>query len=146
MCNGLMVPIVIFDQIYSFDIDSLIKSIPRPEKIPAKGFAATAEELFLRIMQIADNAGATDEHRVWNYLAVRYDRIYHLAAEKHADNCSLAALEARPSRLSGVRKIFDAIITFKNRSTDVTEQLFLRVDATDELPFLVTKLSPYFER
>src|SRR5215472_13613227 len=30
MCNGLMVPIVAFDQVYSFDRDSLIKSIPRP--------------------------------------------------------------------------------------------------------------------
>ena len=25
MCNGLMVPIVVFDQIYSFDRDALIK-------------------------------------------------------------------------------------------------------------------------
>ena len=32
MCNGLMVPIVTFDQIYSFDIDSLIATMPRPEK------------------------------------------------------------------------------------------------------------------
>ena len=40
MCNGLMVPIVIFDQIYSFDVDTLMKSIPRPEKITAKEFEA----------------------------------------------------------------------------------------------------------
>ena len=33
LCNGLMVPIVVFDQIYSFDRESFIKSIPRPEKI-----------------------------------------------------------------------------------------------------------------
>src|SRR5262245_63043669 len=71
MCNGLMVPIVIFDQLYSFDRDSLIKAIPRPEK-PAKEFAAAAEELFDRIMQMADNTGATDEQRALNYLAVRY--------------------------------------------------------------------------
>ena len=32
MCNGLMVPIVVFDQIYSFDRDALIKAIPKPEK------------------------------------------------------------------------------------------------------------------
>src|SRR5215467_4139191 len=38
MCNGLMVPVVVFDQIYSFDRDSLIKAIPRPEKTPAKEF------------------------------------------------------------------------------------------------------------
>src|SRR5262245_50233948 len=71
MCNGLLVPIVIFDQLYSFDRDSLIKAIPRPEK-PAKEFAAAAEELFDRIMQMADNTGATDEQRALNYLAVRY--------------------------------------------------------------------------
>ena len=32
MCNGLMVPIVVFDQLYSFGRDTLIKSIPKPEK------------------------------------------------------------------------------------------------------------------
>ena len=31
MCNGLMVPIVAFDQIYSFDRATLIEAIPRPE-------------------------------------------------------------------------------------------------------------------
>ena len=72
MCNGLMIPIVIFDQIYSFDRDSLIKAIPRPEKTSAKEFAPAAEELFDRIMQMTDNAGATDEHRALNYLAIRY--------------------------------------------------------------------------
>ncbi len=38
MCNGLMVPIVAFDQIYSFDRGALIKSIPRPEKTSAAQF------------------------------------------------------------------------------------------------------------
>ena len=37
LCNGLMVPIVVFDQIYSFDVDALIKSIPRPEKVDRQG-------------------------------------------------------------------------------------------------------------
>ena len=34
MCNGLMVPIVAFDQIYSFDRDALIKAIARSEDVP----------------------------------------------------------------------------------------------------------------
>jgi hypothetical protein len=146
MCNGLMVPIVAFDQMYSFDIDSLIKSIPRPEKVPQKEFAATAEELFMRIMQIADNAGATDEHRGPIYLAVRYPEIYKMAAERHAQNASLTALEVRPSPLSGVRRIVEVIFSYTNRNTDVTEKFFVRVDVTEEFPFLVTKLSPYYDR
>ena len=87
LCNGLMVPIVLFNQIYSFDVDALIKSIPRPEKVTAKDFEAVAEELFHRIMQMADNAGATDEHRALNYLAVRYPAIYATAADAFGRNC-----------------------------------------------------------
>ena len=105
-----MIPIVAFDQIYSFDIDSLIKSIPRPKEIAAKEFTPAAEELFMRIMQMADNAGAADEHRGPNYCAVRYPAVYAKAAEQFALNSSLTALEVRPSPLSGTRRIVDVII------------------------------------
>ena len=85
-CNGLMVPIVAFDQIYSFDRDSLIKALPKPEKVPAKELTSAAAELFDRIMHMADNGGSTDEHRAVDYLAVRYDRIYEAVAEAFAWN------------------------------------------------------------
>jgi hypothetical protein len=146
LCNGLMVPIVVFDQIYSFDRDALIKSIPRPEKTTAKEFGPAAEELFDRIMQMTDNAGATDEHRALNYLAVRYHAIYANAAEAFARNASLTAVDVRISPLSGTRKIMQAIFSYTNRNTDVTEKFFTRVDVTEEFPFLVTKLSPYYDR
>ena len=146
MCNGLMVPIVVFDQMYSFDIDSLVKSIPKPEKITAKEFTPAAEELFMRIMQMADNAGATDDHRALNYLAVRYPAIYATAAEAFGRNSSLTAVEVRPSPLSGTRRIVEVIFSFTNRQTDVTEKFFVRVDVTEEFPFLVTKMSPYYDR
>lgn len=146
MCNGLMIPIVAFDQIYSFDREALIKAIPRHEKTAAKEFSAAAEELFDRIMQITDNAGATDEYRALNYLAVRYHAIYAKVAERFAMNCSLTRLDVRPSALSGIRKIVDVILSFTNRNTDVTEKFFCRVDVTEELPFLVKKLSQYVDR
>jgi hypothetical protein len=146
LCNGLMIPIVAFDQIYSFDIDSLIAGIPRPEQIAAEQFAPAAEELFMRIMQMADNAGATDEHRALNYLAVRYPAVYATAAERHAQNASLTAVEVRPSRLSGVRSIVDVVFSYTHRQTDVTEKFFVRVDVTEEFPFLVTRMAPYYDR
>ena len=52
----------------------------------------------------------------------------------------------RPSRLSGVRKVADVIFAYTNRQTDVVEKYFVRVDVTEEFPFLVTKLSPYYTR
>jgi PatG Domain len=146
LCNGLMVPIVVFDQIYSFDRSALIQNIPRPETIAAKQFTSAAEELFDRIMQMADNAGATDEHRALNYLVVRYPVIYAKAAEAHGRSCSLTAVEVRPSQLSSTRKIFDVIFAFTNRSTDVCEKYFVRVDVAEEFPFLVTKMSSYYDR
>jgi PatG C-terminal len=145
MCNGLVVPIVVFDHIYSFDRDALIKDIPRGDKA-AKGFEATASELLDRIMQLADNAGATNEHRALNYLAVRYPAIYASAASAHERNASLSAVEVRRSPLSGTREIVEVIFSYTNRSTDVVEKVFCRVDVTEEFPFLVTKLSPYFDR
>src|SRR5215831_722675 len=145
-CNGLMVPIVAFDQIYSFDRDSLIKTLPKPEKMTPKQFAPAAEEVFARIMQMTDNAGATDEHRALNYLPMRYSGIYAKAAEEFARDFSLAAVEVLPSPLSSTRKIVDAIFSYTNRNTDFTEKFFVRVDVTEEFPFLVTKLSPYYDR
>jgi hypothetical protein len=146
MCNGLMLPIVAFDQIYSFDRDALIKTIPRPDKVTEKDFSATAHELFERIMLLADNAGATDENRALNYLAVRYPAIYAMAAEAHGKNASLTGVEVQPSTFNNTRSIMDTIFSVTNRNTDVTEKFFVRVDVTEEFPFLVTKLSPYLNR
>jgi hypothetical protein len=50
-------------------------------------------------------------------------------------------VDVRPSRLSGVRRIVDVILGYTNRQTDVTEKYFVRVDVTEEFPFLVTKYS-----
>jgi PatG Domain len=146
LCNGLMVPIVAFDQIYSFDRDSLIKSIPRPEGTTAKQFEPAATDLFERVIQVADNAGATDEHRALNYMAVRYPAIYARAAEEFAQDFSLTGVDVRPSPLTGVRRVVEIIFSYTNRNTDFTEKVFVRVDVTEEFPFLVTKLSPYYDR
>ena len=145
-CNGLQVPIVGFDHIYSFDIDSLIKAIPRPEKVPVDQFASAAAELFHRIMQLADNAGATDGHRALNYLAIRYPAIYALAADAFGRSSSLTGVDVRPSRLSGARRVVDVILTFTHRTTGVDEKHFTRVDVTEEFPFLVSKLTSYYDR
>lgn len=145
-CNGLLVPIVFFDQLYSFDREALIKSIPKPEKISAKEFGPAAEELFDRIMQMADNAGATNEHRALNYLAVRYPAVYSNTAEAFARNASLTAVDVRPSSLATVRMIVDVVFSYTSRTTDVIEKFFVRVDVTDEFPHLVTKISPTYDR
>lgn len=144
--GGLAVPLVVVDQMYSFDVDGLIAAIPRPEAIAEDQFSAAAEELYTRLMQLTDNAGATDEHRALNYLAVRYPAIYARAAEAYASESTLTGVEVRPSRLSGARRIVDVIFAFTHRRTDVLDAHFVRVDVTEMFPYLVTKLSPYYYR
>jgi hypothetical protein len=88
-----------------------------------------------------DNAGATDEHRALNYLAMRYPVIYARRPRFLGETFSLSGVDVRPSLLSGTRKLLDVI--FANRNTDFTEKFYVRVDVTEEFPFLVTRMSPY---
>jgi hypothetical protein len=145
-CNGLMVPILVFDQLYSFDRESLIKAIPRPEKMTGKQFEAAASEVLDRILQMTDNAGATDDHRALNYLAMRYPGIYARTADEFARDFSLSGVEVRQSPLSGTRNVVDVIVSYTHRGTDFTEKFCVRCDVTEEFPFMVTKMSPYYDR
>ncbi|WP_327733372.1 hypothetical protein OG749_05320 [Streptomyces nojiriensis] len=147
LARGLVVPIVYFDQIYSFDTDSLIRSIPRDAgNLPDK-FDDAARSLFERMVLVGDNAGGTDAHRALNYLVLRYPLIYARSAEQIALNSNLVSVDVHSSSLgNGVRRVVDVVFNFTNRATDVTESFFVRVDVTEEFPFLVTKLSPYIRR
>jgi hypothetical protein len=144
MCNGLQVPIVIFDQIYAFDRKALLGSITK--KDGDKGFDKAAAEMFDRIMGQRDNAGATDCDRALNYLSVRYDAIYRLAADQFANDNSFTGIDCLPSPLSGTRRIVEVVFSFTNRTNDFVSKFFTRVDVTECFPFLATKLSPYYDR
>ncbi len=145
LCNGLMLPLVLLDQVYSFDRDALIDALPRPEKVSDKQFKAAAGEVLDRILHFTDNLGATDEHRATNYLAMRYPAIYAKAAEQFARDFALSAVTVNPSTLSGARRIVDVIFSYTNRTTDFTEKFSVGCDVTEEFPFLFTKLSPYYD-
>ena len=145
MCNGLQVPIVFFDQIYSFDRDALLAELPKREDADAKAVARAAGELFDRITLLASNQGRTSPNRALNYLAARDPELYHAVALAHAQDETLSAVDVRLSPLAGPREIFDVIFSFTNRRTAVISKQFVRVDVNDEFPFLVTKLSPYYD-
>jgi len=46
----------------------------------------------------------------------------------------------------GRRKIVDVIFSLVNRATDVIEKHCVKVDVSEEFPFLVRKMSPYYDR
>ncbi|OKJ63836.1 hypothetical protein AMK27_11360 [Streptomyces sp. CB02009] len=135
-CGGLVVPMVVFDQIYSFDTESFIAQIPSPDGVDAGAFQEIAGELFARVTQLADNAGNSDEHRALNYLTMRYPEIYAETARQHARNSSLTNVEAFPSPLSSVRTVITTVFTYTHRSTNFVEKFAAQVDTTEVFPFL----------
>jgi len=146
---GLVVPLVAFDQLYSFDRDSLVAAIPEPENISdgeREQFTASAAELLDYVLQLTDNAGASDRDRALNYLCVRYSDIYTQTFEAHQHDESLVAVDVQPARLDATRAVVDVVFSYRHRRTDVVRKRFVRVDVTEEFPFLVTKLSPYVDR
>lgn len=145
MCNGLILPVLFFDQMYSFDRESLLNSIPRPEGIDSNSFANTAAEVLDRILASTDNVGAADRDRALNYLALRDPGVYGRTADSFARGLSLTAVEVRPWRLSTARKIVEVIFTFTQRQNEFVEKYCARVDVNDEFPFMTSKLAPYYE-
>lgn len=146
LCNGLTLPILIFDTLYSFDKASFLEAIPKSEGVAAKEFSAAAGQLFDLMMQKNDGCGGSDNDRALNYLALRYPAIYAAAAKALSGNSAPSGVRTQVSPLCGGRKIMDVIFSFTHRTTDITEKQMARVDVTDEFPFLATKLSPYYDR
>lgn len=144
MC-GLEIPVVLIDHIFYLDHNTFIKFISSKSTSSEK-FRAAIEEMFQRMMQIGDNMGTTDKHRALNYLAVRYSAIYTKGAEELERNFSLTSVDALLSRLSNNRKIVSVVFSFTNMETGIVEKYFVRVDTTEDYPFIVTEMSPYYDR
>jgi len=136
LCNGALLPIVGFDQIWAFDREALLRAAGRANKEDLK-------QLLDRTMQMTANAGTADAHRAVNYLIVRYPDVFGKVVEANAHGAIFSAVETRPSTLGADRKIVDVILSYMAKNTGVTEKWFARVDVTEEFPFLVSALSPY---
>jgi PatG C-terminal len=146
MCNGLALPVVFVDQVYSFDSESLLAAIPRPESIEKRDFENAAREVFERIRGLADHTGSSDEHRALNYLVVRAPTLYAKTAEQLRGDFSLTAVDTRRSSLSHGRRIVEVVFSYTDRGTGFLEKSFVRVDVTEQFPFLLTNMSPYYDR
>jgi hypothetical protein len=141
MCNGLTLPMVLPQQIYSFDRGSLLKSIPRPAAGAGKEFDTMAAELAERILGTTDNLGADDAHRALNYLALRDPAVYARAAECLQRDMTLTEITTRPWRLSATRRIVEVDFKFTQRKNEFVETYRTRVDVNEIFPFLASPMT-----
>jgi PatG C-terminal len=148
-CGALRLPMVVIDQIYSFQRKDFLNAIglERAGKHGDGGEGPTpaVAEVFARILQSTDNAGLSPGDRALNFLAIRYPALYHTVATRFDSNFSLAEISTRKSEVGSPREIVDVIFTFRHRQTGFFERVSTRVDVTEEFPFVVTQVTPYIE-
>lgn len=144
VCNGLQVPILVFDLVYALSKDSITKSLPKPPAgVDANLYTAAAGEVFDRVTQLAGNDGRGHFAAI-NYLIARSPSIYNAVAIANASNSSLVSIEAKRSPLaSPSRDIADVVITFMDRTSGVCTRQAATVQL-GKYPFLLQPLAPYY--
>jgi hypothetical protein len=152
MCNGLQLPMLVCNQIYSFTWDEFVNAVTA--KTGAN--AADVGSMFYALLQMADNAGETNEHRALNYVTLRYSDIYVMAANMLGHGSgpflipngifTLQDIIARKAPVQGARMIVDIIFHYVERRTQASIYWYCEVDTTGQFPFLVRPLSRYYPR
>lgn len=149
MCNGIQLPIVTCDQLFSFTTQAFVNNIV--SAVQASGVTVTgdvtaaAQRAFSILTLLADNAGQTDEHRAINYLAFKSLALYQKEIELEAQGFRLNSVNARPDPLSRTRSVQDVILTYANTTTTEIRRFFTRVDVTGEFPFLLNELATFYD-
>jgi len=152
MCNGLQLPMLLCNQIYSFTWDEFVGAVTAKTGVAADD----AGSMFYALLQMADNAGETDEHRALNYVTLRYPDIYLMAANMLGHGAgpfvvpnglfTLQDIVAKKAPVQGARTIVDIIFHYVERRTQDSLYWYCEVDTTGQFPFLVRPLSRYYPR
>ena len=71
LCNGLTLPVVAFEQVYSFTSDELIAAIGKPEGMSDKRFTRSSNELLRRVKMGIDSPEGHPPWRVFREVDMR---------------------------------------------------------------------------
>ena len=154
LCNGLELPIVEINNTYSFVVKQFIDQLwehyhqgSQNNSMNEQDFRNAANNLFTRMMQLADNVGNLDEHRAVNYLALRSQQIYINTAELSQQSKRLLKITVKPSALTenSSRSVMEVIFTYATPD-DSRDIYYIVVDVSGMYPFLVKKWQPYYEQ
>ena len=141
-CNGLSLPMVTVSQIFTVDAASLARSVPRPDRMEEDAFRSALQDVLAPVMQTSDNVGANDEHRAINYLTAPVPRSLRQNCRSVCSRLALAAVDVKPFRLTGSRRIVSVVYACVSRTTGAADRFFARVDVTEQFPFLVHRAVP----
>jgi len=134
-------PVLIFDQLHSFDADSFARSLQKTTGVA--GIDPTFVANTLRTLTGISGPGLTGEHRALNYLVLRYPKLYQLAFEKAQEGLGLRAVHFPRAPATGGRTVVVVLLSFQASADSRVEKWSVRVDVTDKFPFLRGGLAPH---
>jgi hypothetical protein len=134
-------PMLIFDQLHSFDADTFAKSLQKATGLAEIDPTFVAD--MLRTLTSISGPGLTGEHRALNYLVLRYPKLYQLAFEKAQKGFSLRSVRFSRPPATGGRTLVVVLLTFDASEDSRVEKWSVRVDVTDKFPFLRAALAPH---
>lgn len=142
MTGGILAPLVMCDLVYNFHFDEWADALHATlapaldaRKLDSAAFRRTTRNLFARLTTSTESLGVGDTQRALNYVLMQHPGPF-LAAAERSKNEILDRIETRHLGDMGARKIVAVIFTFVDRTTGVSERLFVRVDVTEEWPFI----------
>ncbi|GAO44097.1 hypothetical protein [Flavihumibacter petaseus] len=141
--NGVIAPEMFCDVAYVFTVSQLmdnlvnqVKQILGSRKWDKSVFQQKGKNVFYTIVGSPDNLGSMDGQRALNYLAVQHPGPY-LAAMEFDEKAILESIDTRVMEGPSGQRIATVILRFIDRLTGVPQQVYTKVDVTEEWPFTV---------
>lgn len=141
VCNGLILPYLIFDVIYNFNKPDLVASMPLPQGADEAKFRAAASDIFNRVTPLTNIGQGTA--RALAYLAVKDHGFYHQIWNAFNQNAQLTSIEVKPAPVSSPLNLVDVVVCTTDRSTAVRSCVYARVALAGKFPHVVTYWQPY---
>jgi hypothetical protein len=139
-CGLIQLPVVVFDQLSTLNLSDVVAQLPLPSGVSDPEFRKDAMELLHLLLERAVRFGIGEEQRAINFLALRYHGVYDRFAKAKLAGERLVSVNVALSTLSNPRKLVDVIFGYENNAGAV-EKYAVRVDITQEFPFLTNQLT-----
>jgi hypothetical protein len=139
-CPNVHLPVVVANQVYYFDFDTLIKNLT------AKNIEVESVRSVLEALKLKPNEGVSDSDRALNYIAFRFPEMYRKADQmkgKQLPGFFLLDIRTQPSATEANRKLVDAIFKYQQYDTGEQQSFYCAIDVTGQFPFLQTPLQPF---
>ena len=144
VCNGLTLPILVFNMIYNFDKQALISDMPLPagtEPTKAAEFRRAAADIFDQALPLITTGMGAE--RSLAMVLLKDESFYHKMWEEFNQDAQLKSIELKAASVGGLQTHFDVIVSTQSRKHGGLTSIFERVDASGKFPFVVSRWRPY---